>query len=84
MLKELTNGKYFIYQLKDGGFGIVYADTVDDAFDKIINSYSIHGGGECNDNDIELFAIENRPYFEDTPDVFELGWWYGYDDDCCD
>lgn len=77
MLKELLNGKYFIYQILDGGCGIVKANSEAQAKAMVIDTYRTHCGSDYDYNmaDVECYPItsDNR-YFKGTPNVLELGW----------
>ena len=70
MLKELLNGNYFIYQIKDGGCGIVKANNKPEAITTVKKAYAAHG--EYNIN-VGIHDIE-KSFFDDAPNVIELGW----------
>ena len=72
MLEQLNNGSYFIYQIIDGGFGIVRANDVNEATSKVVSSYNEHGQPELEERDVDIYGIRDYgSYFND--DVFELG-----------
>ena len=71
MLKELLNGNYFIYQIEDGGCGIVKANDKVEAVVNVKNAYDMHGE---HDIEVDVFDIEGNRYFDDSPNVIELGW----------
>lgn len=73
--KKLLNGKYYIYQIEDGGCGIVKADDEVDAVIKVKESYVLHGQPDICEEDIEVHLInyDTCSVFLDTPDVIELG-----------
>ena len=75
MLKELCNGNYFIYQIDDGGCGIVKADDVVDAIVRVIVSYREHGERDLSSDDVKCYNIKDISlYFSSSPDVLEFGW----------
>lgn len=77
MLEELLNGKYFIYQICDGGCGIVKANTESQAKVIVMDAYRSHCGIDYDYDfeDIECHEITNdNSYFKGTPNVIELGW----------
>lgn len=75
MLKELTNGNYFIYQIADGGCGIVKAVNAANAAVVVANSYYEVNHSSCDVNDIKIRPLNNGGhYFEEAPNVIELGW----------
>ena len=77
MLEELLNGKYFIYQISDGGCGIVKANTEAQAVVAVMDAYRSHCGSDFDYSatDIKCYKITNDSrYFKGTPNVLELGW----------
>ena len=72
-LKELSNGNYFIYQIDDGGCGIVYAENgPEEAATKVLESYVNHGCEDMSIEEISIYDIYEKP-FDDSPDVIEIG-----------
>lgn len=66
----------WIYQLEQGGFGIVYAESAMEAINKVSAAYSDHyGSGEFTES-IKVEKLEGG-YFSDHPDVIEVGDAYG-------
>ena len=61
--------KCFAYQIEDGGCGVVRADNKKEAEKKIREAYNVHG--ELSDS-TEVW-IGDPSWFEDFPDVFEIG-----------
>lgn len=76
MLKELTNGKYFLYQLIDGGCGIVEGENESEAKANVMDAYMGHDGSVYGAADIECKKIIDigNAFFADKPKVIELGW----------
>lgn len=76
MLKELTNGNYFIYQINDGGCGIVKAKSEPEAVANVMDAYRGHNGDEYSATDIDCKNIADigNAFFVDKPNVIELGW----------
>ena len=72
MLNELINGNYFIYQIGDGGCGIVKADNYEEALKNVEKAYSIHGEKNIV---VELHKIMEDGWFNDSPDIIEIGWY---------
>ena len=72
--KELTNGNYYIYQISDGGCGIVKAETEAEAKLRAAFSYHKHGQPDVHSWDVEVFEIDKDGYQEDCPYLIELGW----------
>lgn len=72
MLKELLNGNYYIYQLSDGGCGIVKANTKEEAIAIVIDAYKTHGIVEVDKSDIDITKIQDG-LFDDAENVIELG-----------
>jgi len=76
VIKKLTKGDYFAYQVDDGGCGIVKANSTDEAREKVALSYNRHGDPYTTANNVEVVSIkaikEDGGYFGD--DVIELGW----------
>ena len=66
--------KYWIYTFDDDTYGIVKADTEDEAKQKVLKAYTEHGGyeSEITEDMIEIENIDNH-WFSDNPDVLELG-----------
>lgn len=73
-LKQLTNGNYYIYQVDDGGCGIVKAENEDKARLKVAYAYHRHGQPDIHSCNVEVFKIDPQGYQEDCPYVVELGW----------
>ena len=73
-LSDLTNGNFYLYQVDDGGAGIVEADTEEAAKIKVAFSYHKHGQPDVHSQDVEVFKIDSESYFEDCPSVIELAW----------
>lgn len=64
------------YQLEQGGFGIVFAESAMEAINKVSAAYNDHyGGGEFTES-IKVEKLEGG-YFSDHPDVIEVGDAYG-------
>ena len=76
MIKELTNGNYYIYQISDGGCGIVKANSDVEAKVNVMNAYKGHDGSEYSATDIWCCNICDlgNTFFADKPNVIELGW----------
>lgn len=76
MLKELTNGNYFIYQFNDGGCGIVEGKDEAEAVANVMDAYRGHDGSEYSATDIDCKSIADMEnmFFADKPKVIELGW----------
>lgn len=75
MLKELTNGNYFIYQINDGGCGIVKAVNVANAAVVVANAYHDNTGATYDTDDIMIYPLDDgNHYFSGIPNVIELGW----------
>lgn len=76
MIKELTNGDYYLYQIDDGGCGIVKASNEAEAIAKIMDAYRGHGGAEYDALDIVCKNIcdVGNVFFADHPSVIEIGW----------
>ena len=75
MLKELTNGNYFIYQIADGGCGIVKAVNAAHAALVVANSYHAVTHSSYDVDDVKIHPLNNGGhYFEEAPNVIELGW----------
>lgn len=70
VLKWLASGNYWLYELDDGGKGIVKAETNEEALKKLKDAYKKHYS-EDTMPDFRISPIEGG-YFEDTPDVIEL------------
>lgn len=62
------NGRY-AYQIEDGGCGVVKADNIKEAERKVREAYSKHGGL----SETTKVWIGELGWFEDCPDVFEVG-----------
>lgn len=75
-MNELMNGNFWIYQLFDGGFGIVKANTEAEAFANVMYAYKEHGGEEYDATEIEIKNICDigNVFFTDKPNVIEIGW----------
>lgn len=75
MIKELINGNYFIYQLSDGGCGIVKAESKVKAVELVIDAYNSQHSGTYYESEITVTEIvsKNR-LFKNHPNVLELGW----------
>lgn len=75
LLKRIMEGEAFLYELEDGGAGLVLADTIDEAEQKVRESYAKHGGYESGSvpGHVRLWAIDTcQRHFPDCPDVLEL------------
>ena len=72
--KTLTNGYYYIYQVDDGGCGIVRAENEDRARLKVAYSYHRHGQPDVHTSNVEVYKIDPQGYQEDCPYLIELGW----------
>lgn len=75
LLKRFKNGEAFVYTLEDGGTGIVVADTVEEAEQKVRAAYSEHGGYENGNLDsirIDIWEMYGDRYFPDHPDILEI------------
>ena len=68
-MKMMLKYKYFAYQIEDGGCGIVIADNKKEAEKKIREAYNKHGGL----SEYTEIWIGEPGWFEDAPDVFEIG-----------
>ena len=73
-LKGLTNGKCFLYQLDDGGAGIVEANNKEEAKLKVAWAYHKHGQPDVHSYDVEIYDIDSCNCQDDSPDVIELCW----------
>lgn len=75
-MNELQNGNYFIYQLIDGGCGIVKGKDEAEAVANVMVAYKGHDGSEYSALDIEIKNIRDigNAFFADRPNVIELGW----------
>ena len=73
-LKELTSGNYYIYQVDDGGCGIVKAENKQKAQLEVAYSYHKHGQPDVHTSNVEVYKIDPQGYQEDCPYLIELGW----------
>lgn len=75
-MDELMNGNYWIYQIADGGCGIVKANSSSEAYANVMDAYRGHDGTEYDALDIEIKNIADmgNAFFADKPKVIELGW----------
>ena len=66
--------KYWIYIFDDDIYGIVKANTEEEAKQKVLKAYIEHGGYESKitEDMIEIENIDNH-CFSDNPNVLELG-----------
>lgn len=74
MLKELTNGNYFLYQINDGGCGIVKAENKAQAALVVVNSYNKVTHSSYNVDDVKIHPLSFGHYLDEAPNVIELGW----------
>lgn len=74
MFEELTNGNYFIYQISDGGCGLVKAINEAHAAVVVANAYHDNNSGNYDPSDIEIYPIDDGGYKANMPNVIELGW----------
>lgn len=75
MIKELINGNYYIYQLSDGGCGIVQAKGEKEAAMTVVDAYNRQHSGIYEPADVHIKEIEGKNnYHESSPNVLELGW----------
>ena len=74
MLKELTNGNYFLYQIVDGGCGIVKAVNMSHAALVVVNSYNKVTHSSYNVDDVKINPLSFGHYLDEAPNVIELGW----------
>ena len=58
--------KFWIYTFDEDTYGIVKADTEEEAKQKVLKAYTEHGGYES-----EIENIDNH-WFSDNPDVLEV------------
>ena len=72
MLMDLTNGNYYIYQIKNGGCGLVKANSKDEATAAVLEAYHKHGQPDLTEYDVDIWNVHNE-CFEDSPNVIELG-----------
>jgi len=75
-MDELMNGNYWIYQIVDGGCGIVKAMGEAGAKANVMAAYESHSGIEYDPADIKVRNIRDmgNAFFADRPSVIELGW----------
>lgn len=59
----------FGYALEQGGVGIVKADSLSEAKQKVVDAYSRHSGDEFTE---EVTVFELAEPFNDAPDVIEV------------
>ena len=64
--------KYWIYTFDDDTYGIVKANTEEEAKQKVLKAYIEHGGYESDITE-DMIEIENSDnhWFADNPDVIE-------------
>lgn len=76
MLKELFNGNYYIFEIADGGFGIVKANGKEEAVKDILKSYHKHGCSDLKETDVVITSIKEEcsEPFKDSENIVELGW----------
>lgn len=74
-MNELLNGNYFIYQIIDGGCGIVKAVNAANAAVVVANAYYKNTGATYDTDDITIYPLDDgNHYFAGIPNVIELGW----------
>ena len=61
--------KYFAYQIEDGGCGLVTANNATEAEQKVREAYKVHSYL----SDTTDVWIDEPSWFEDFPDVIEVG-----------
>ena len=74
MLQELyKSGKLYGYicDYWDGGKGVVIADSVEDAKEKVKSAYLKHGYSISDLEDLEVWKVEDG-LFDDASDVLEI------------
>lgn len=73
-MNELMNG-YFLYQAKNQGFGIVKAETEEEA-KRLVNTYYTKHSDPISELKIIIHKLDET-FFNDS-NVLELGWdWNG-------
>lgn len=73
-MNELMSG-YFLYQVKNQGFGIVEAETEEEA-KRLVNTYYYRPFDPISELDITIHELDET-FFDDS-NVLELGWdWKG-------
>lgn len=70
MFSELTNGNYWCYVLEQDGVGIVRANNLDEARQKVKDAYTKHSDDPFTE-EINIYEIYQKP-FDDAPDVIEI------------
>ena len=65
--------KHWIYVLDNDTYGVVKANTEDEAKQKVKEAYTKHGGyeSEITEDMIEIENMDNH-WFSDSPDVIEV------------
>lgn len=73
ILKEVAKYEYWIYVLYNDTYGVVKANTEEDAKQKVKEAYTKHGGYETGitENMIEIENMDNH-WFSNSPDVIEV------------
>lgn len=82
MLNQLANGSYYIYQVCDGGCGIVKANSTEEAKAIVVDSYNNHSGDDCTyvPIDVACYRIPNdNRTFKESSEIIELGFWIDAD-----
>lgn len=74
LIKLIEECRLWSYTLEDGGTGLVIADTVEEAEEKVRAAYSKHGGYENGKCDVKIYIWDmfKDSFFPDFPDVLEV------------
>lgn len=61
---------YYRYEIEQGGLGVVWAQSKEDARQQVIEAYRKHSGEDGFTEEVKIFEIDQP--FDDAPDVIEL------------
>lgn len=64
----------YVYEIEDLSTGIVKADSVREARKKVYDAYSKFNVDfdTYDEDDIEIYELEENPWADDVPDVIEV------------